>query len=85
MAPVLYHNGRFPPPTLDWPALIPLRRLETPSKRSPHPSALRFFCALRFLPGAWPNTRPLWGKYVTPSHGGSKHPAPIIGCASILH
>lgn len=24
MAPVRYHNGRFPPPTLDWPALIPL-------------------------------------------------------------
>jgi len=24
MAPVRYHEGRFPPPPLDWPALIPL-------------------------------------------------------------
>ena len=24
MAPVLYHHGRFPPATLDWPRLIPL-------------------------------------------------------------
>lgn len=24
MAPVQYHQGRFPPPTLDWPRLIPL-------------------------------------------------------------
>ena len=24
MAPVLYHAGQFPPPTLDWPRLIPL-------------------------------------------------------------
>ncbi len=24
MPPVLYHAGRFPPPTLDWPRLIPL-------------------------------------------------------------
>lgn len=24
MSPVLYHEGRFPPPTLDWPQLLPL-------------------------------------------------------------
>jgi len=24
MTPVRYHEGRFPPPPLDWPALIPL-------------------------------------------------------------
>lgn len=24
MSPVLYHSGRFPPPTLDWPRLLPL-------------------------------------------------------------
>ena len=27
--------------------------LKTPIQRSPHPSDSRFFCALRFLPGAW--------------------------------
>lgn len=24
MAPICYHEGRFPPQTLDWPRLIPL-------------------------------------------------------------
>lgn len=61
-----------------------LWRLETPHERSPLPSDLRFFLCPPSLSGAWPNTRPLRGKYVTPSHGGSRHPAPIIGWPSIL-
>ena len=48
--------------------------LKTPHERSPLPSDSRFFCALRFLSGAWLIQYRFVREYVTPSHGGFKAP-----------
>ena len=48
--------------------------LKTPIQRPPLPSDSRFFCALRFLPGAWLIQYRFVREYVTPSVCGFKAP-----------
>jgi hypothetical protein len=63
-----------------WPRPLSMRPRRIPRCCS---RQTRGFLCPPFLPGVWPNTRPLRGEYVTPSHSGFRHPAPVIGCASI--